>query len=147
MAVREVRLFLDANILFSCAYDLESRAAVLFQLARNRRAVLSTSQYAIEEARRNLELKRPAALSHLGRIRAALQLAHEAPQDLVRDVVVKYKVPPGDGPILAAAIRCDADYLVTGDRAHFGHLLDRRLPQQRLRILSLRAAIELLLAA
>lgn len=146
-AGREIRLFLDANVLFSCAYDPESRAAVLFQLAVSRRAVLITSQYAIEEARRNLELKRPTALNCLRQIESVLQRAPEASQGLVRDVVTEHKIPPGDGPILATAIRCSADYLVTGDKAHFGRLLGKALPQQRLKVISLRAAIELLLAA
>jgi predicted nucleic acid-binding protein len=36
-------------------------------------------------------------------------------------------LPPKDAPILASAVACGADALVTGDRTHFGHLFGRCL--------------------
>ena len=50
-------LFLDANVVFSAAHREESRAQDLVALARGGRCKLLTSAYALEEARRNLELK------------------------------------------------------------------------------------------
>jgi hypothetical protein len=52
------RVFLDANVLFSAAYIEGSGLARLWQLAD---AELLSSDYATEEARRNLALDREAA--------------------------------------------------------------------------------------
>jgi predicted nucleic acid-binding protein len=87
-------------------------------------AELLSSDYAIEEARRNLALDRASALARLERLSAALTIIN-LPQIL--------KLPPNirmeskDRPILLAAIRGKADYLLTGDARHFGHLYGRRI--------------------
>ena len=62
------RVFLDANVLFSAAYLESSGLARLWQLAD---AELLSSDYAIEEARRNLALDRAPALARLDRLTAA----------------------------------------------------------------------------
>ena len=46
------RLFLDANVLFSAAYRAEAGVTRLWS---DERWALITSEYAIEEARRNLD--------------------------------------------------------------------------------------------
>jgi hypothetical protein len=55
-----MRVFLDANILFSASQP-QSRMRALLEVIVSRAVCLSNA-YAIEEARRNLELKCPAAL-------------------------------------------------------------------------------------
>ena len=87
-------------------------------------AKLLSSDYAVEEARRNLALARAPALARLERLTAALTIV-SLPQTP--------KLPPNvrihskDRPILLAAIHGKADYLLTGDGRHFGHLYGKRI--------------------
>ena len=137
-------LFLDANILFSAAHDPNSRSAALIALAKPAAVELITSAHAKEEARRNLELKRPQALPELSRLLRLTRTAQEAPFPLVQHVTQQYRLPDHDAPILAAAIHAKAEYLVTGDRTHFGHLMDRQAPALSVQALSLANAFQLL---
>jgi predicted nucleic acid-binding protein len=115
------RIFLDANVLFSAAYLENSGLARLWQLED---AELLSSAYAVEEARRNLVLGRPPAVIRLERLMPKLTLV-DPPVDL--------KLPAGvrldskDRPILLAAIHGKADFLLTGDGRHFGHLYGKRI--------------------
>jgi predicted nucleic acid-binding protein len=81
--VRLRRLFLDANVLFAACWQ-EGRARALLKLAPRAEVLLLTSPHALEEARRNLEAKRPEALDCLRRIREQVQMVPEAPMALVR---------------------------------------------------------------
>ena len=146
MGGKRLALFLDANILFSAAHDAQSRSAALFTLAKRRRAVtLMTSAYAEEEARRNLEAKRPEALPDLSDLLRTVRRVREAPTAMIRQVAAQHGVPAPDAPILAAAVEAGADLLVTGDRSHFGHLMDRRHPTLPIQVLSLKRTLRLLL--
>ena len=73
--VRLHRLFLDANVLFAACWQ-EGRAQALLELAPRAKVLLLTSPHALEEARRNLEAKRPEALECLQRIRERVQKAY-----------------------------------------------------------------------
>jgi hypothetical protein len=79
-----------------------------------------TSAYALEEARRNLALKAPDALSASERVRSSRALCpspgNETLEWSAAQIVAK------DAPILAASIDAGCDWLVTGDRRDFGHL-------------------------
>jgi hypothetical protein len=59
--VRLHRLFPDANVLFAACRQ-EGRARALLKLAPRAEVLLLTPPHALEEARRNLEAKRPEAL-------------------------------------------------------------------------------------
>jgi len=54
-----MRVFLDANTLFSAAWKDGAGAALLFDLAEAGFCELTTSRLAVEEARRNIARKRP----------------------------------------------------------------------------------------
>jgi hypothetical protein len=54
------------------------------KLAPRAEVLLLTSPHALEEARRNLEAKRPEALDRLQRIREQVQMVPEAPMALAR---------------------------------------------------------------
>ena len=144
MSGKRPALFLDANILFSAVHDPNSRSAALVALAKGGRATLLTSAYAREEARRNLELKRRESLLQFNRHLQSVRVVQEVPADVVQQVAVQHGVPIADAPILAAALQARADYLVTGDVSHFGHLMDRRRPNLPVQFLSLRSALRLL---
>lgn len=119
---------------------------MLIALARRGRGILVTSGYAVEEARRNLDLKAPAALPRFGQVLRHVQLVRDAPPGLVREVTAKHLLPMADAPILAAALQAGVSALITGDRTHFGHLMDRRIPGLPLQALSLAKALDRLLA-
>ena len=40
---------------------------------------------------------------------------------------IEQRLPLKDAPVLAAAVACGAEALVTGDRTHFGHLFGQRV--------------------
>ncbi len=109
------------------------------ELAPKAKVLLLTSPHALEEARRNLEAKRPEALDCLQGTRERVQTVPEAPMALVRKALAE-GLPLKDAPILAAAWSAGAEALVTGDRRHFGHLLGRRV--RGLWVVSLAEALE-----
>jgi predicted nucleic acid-binding protein len=121
-----VRLFLDANVLFTGAHNPAGRSAAIVLLARAGVCELITSPHALEEARRNLRLKYPSAAEALEHIVAAASVEPEAPSEDVAWALAQ-GLPLKDAPILAAAVRSRCDVLVTGDRTHFGPLYGRRL--------------------
>ena len=96
------------------------------ELAPRAKVLLLTSPHALEEARRNLEAKRPEALECLQRIRERVQTVPEAHMALVRKALAE-GLPLKDAPILAAAWKAGAEALVTGDRRHFWHLMGKRV--------------------
>jgi uncharacterized protein len=114
-----MRVFLDANVLFSAA---KSHGAVreLMRLMLAAGHVLVADGYVVAEARRNLEAKGPHALGALDEILSATEVARYLPARLPTDL--RNRVPEKDRPVLAAALRLRCDALVTGDRTHFGPL-------------------------
>jgi predicted nucleic acid-binding protein len=123
-----MRLFLDANVIFSAAHNPKGNAAALFLLAEQGHCQLLSSRYAIEEARRNIELKYPGRLEELERLISFLSISAEASIGAVA-AAGEHGLPPKDAPILAAAEQALCDLLVTGDRTHFGHLYDTAVSQ------------------
>ena len=115
------RVFLDANVLYSAAYLEESGLARLWTLDE---VDLLTSAYALEEARRNLAMDRPEAVTRLERLCKAITTVN-APQGL--KLPVNVQLEDKDQPILLAAIHGRADYLLTGDVRHFAHLYGKRI--------------------
>ena len=114
-----MRVFLDANILFSAA---KSNGAVRELLVRLRAAghILCADEYVLAEARRNLERKGAEAVTDFARLRDEIDLAPFRPTELPQRAAAA--LPEKDQPVLAAAIRLRCDVLVTGDRTHFGKL-------------------------
>lgn len=116
-----MRIFLDANILFSAAWKDDADAALLFELGEAGYCELSTSRLAAEEARRNIALKRPDKSARLERLLASIPVGME-PGQAELAAAGQHGLPDKDIPILAAAIAQHSDWLVTGDRRDFGHL-------------------------
>jgi len=139
-----MRVFLDANILFSAAWKEGADAALLFELAAAGFCKLTTSRLAVEEARRNIARKRPERLPPLERF-AGLALIGREPGDSHLALARGNGLPDKDIPILAAAIAQGADLLVTGDRRDFGHLYGSRSVE--VEVIDLSGAIERLLVA
>lgn len=121
-----MKLFLDANVLFTGAHNPKGRSAALVALAQDGACTLLTSPHAVEEARRNLRMKHPGAEGALDALLRVVILGREAPAPLVT-WALEEGLPLKDAPILAAAVAGRADLLVTGDRTHFGAFYGRRL--------------------
>ena len=112
-----MRVFLDANILFSAAKS-DGAVRALLSLLCDRGHECRVDAYVVAEARRNLASKGPQAVQVLQALLGRLQIA---PAALVTGAAVELDwLPPKDRPVLAAAIRLGCDALVTGDRKHFG---------------------------
>jgi len=123
-----VRLFLDANILFLAGYSRTSPVHDLLALGRAGACELVASGYAVEEARRNLAAKAPAgAVESLSAALADVTSVAEARAPALEVAATAALTDPADVPILAAAIQCRADVLVTGDRRAFGRHFRTRL--------------------
>ena len=137
-----MRLFLDANILFSAAHSENSHAYVLVRFAEAGYCVILGSPHAIGEATRNLELKSRNFHGRLARILRRIERVPEAPAELVQWAAAN-GLPAKDAPILAAAAHARADLLVTGDRRDFGPLFGITL--HGVRIATLGDAVELVL--
>lgn len=121
-----MRLFLDANVIFSAAHNPDGRARALFLLQRNGRCELIASAHALEEARRNIALKYSSRTAELDALARELLVVPE-PEVKAVARAQELGLPLDDAPILAAAIASKADVLVTGDRTHFGRLYRKRI--------------------
>jgi len=110
-----MKLFFDANALFSASNVRSNFFAFLAYLSQKRITLVSSS-YAIAEAQRNLERKKPEWLGGFARVQKMIVIVPESQLSLPTDLAAK------DQPILAAAIYAKCDYLLTGDKRGFGHL-------------------------
>ena len=114
------RVFLDANVLFSAAYRQETRLLDLWDLEG---AELVTSEYALEEARRNCV--DPAHRERLERLVEQIDVHADPPLDSQGDSPPD--LPENDRPILQAAVAGGASHLLTGDHRAFGRHYGTRI--------------------
>jgi predicted nucleic acid-binding protein len=114
-----MRIFLDANILFTAAHNPKGKAALVIELGRSGIWRLATSQYAVEEARRNITRKFPACLERLEMLMGDIGRVADAP-----GIPCPAGLTEKDLPIFRAALGCRADVLLTGDLRDFGFLMN-----------------------
>lgn len=115
---RRMRVFLDANILFSAPYSDQSGMRKLWLLPD---ITLVTSVYAIEEAGRNLTTE-PQKIDLQSFVsRTEVDNCGNPSPDLFIEID---NLPEKDRPILWAAIETRCTHLITGDKRHFGELYD-----------------------
>lgn len=124
-----MRLFLDANVLFTVAHNPRGKAALVVELGTQGHWELHTSGYALGEARRNLAWKFLESLDALMALAQGIRLVEQATGGAS---------PPGlpekDRPIFQAAVACEATHLLTGDLKDFDHLMNRREETSGIRI-------------
>jgi predicted nucleic acid-binding protein len=114
-----MRVFLDANVLFSAAKSSGAVRAFLTEL-KSRGHTLVADGYVAGEARRNLEAKFPATMEDFERVMESAEASAKASKPLGPEVAPG--LPEKDRPVLAAAIQHRCQVLLTGDKAHFGRL-------------------------
>jgi predicted nucleic acid-binding protein len=114
-----MKIFLDANILFSASQIGSPIRKLLENLHLH--SVLVSHPGVIEEATRNLAAKKPEWIEGFKSLRNFLEISPRL------GTCPETSLPAKDQPVLAAAIGCRADILLTGDRRHFGPLFGSTL--------------------
>lgn len=119
-----MRIFLDANILFSAAKSAGAIRTMLGLLIKSGHECRA-DVYVIEEARRNLAAKSPEGLPVLEKLLKQIKIAGAHPH--LSGSKALLALPEKDRPVLDAAIRLQCDALVTGDKTHFGRLYGKNI--------------------
>ena len=119
-----MRVFLDANVLFSAAKSSGAVRQFLHKL-KSLGHTLVADGYVTSEAGRNLEAKFPAAMEDFGKVLESVETSATASKPLGTEVAPG--LPEKDRPVLAAAIQHRCQVLLTGDKAHFGPLYGQTL--------------------
>ncbi len=126
------RIFFDANVIIAASASNRGEAHVLTRLADERDDItLLASEYAWDEAERNLQQHKPDALPKFYALRNRIGIVAE-PSEMFMDYLNSSlprnrRLPKKDLPILAGAITAAAGYLVTNDGEHFGPLYGKRV--------------------
>ena len=93
-----MRIFLDANVLFSASKSAGA-ARHLLACAEERGHVLCGDDYVVAEAQRNLATKAPEGLSALAAIVARIEVARYDPAPAAGEIAAL--LPEKDRPVLA----------------------------------------------
>jgi predicted nucleic acid-binding protein len=112
-----LRVFLDSNVMYSASLD-EGSSFLAFWRFRGVSVVVSN--YVVVEVARNLRVS-----GHAARFETLLERTQIVSDADARLIPPEIRLVAKDQPILAAAIAARVDYLVTGDRRHFGELYGR----------------------
>jgi predicted nucleic acid-binding protein len=115
-----IRLFLDANVLFTAAHNPSGKAALIIDLGEKVNWEIISCSYAIEEARRNISIKFP---DYLKRFESLMTTVIKVPSRSGRNCPAI--LPEKDRPILETAIQCKASHLLTGDIKDFGPIMNK----------------------
>ena len=134
-----MKLFLDANVIFTAAYSAQGLSRSLFRLAAARKCSLCTSAFAHEEAIRNIHNKAPQKLADLTVLMKQVEILPE-PHPKWVTWAAGLPLARKDAPVLAAALQGKVDIFVTGDRRDFGRLFGQVL--RGVKILMPAAALE-----
>jgi len=124
MGKKVVRVFLDSNVILSGLLSEKGAPRILLDLLSLGLPFLvgSTGRYNLIEIERNLKKKMPGLLSlyrtYLPKLNLKV-LPLPRPED-VRDF--SGQIAEKDIPVLISAIRSGADFLVSGDKQHFGKI-------------------------
>ena len=113
-----MRIFLDANILFSAAKSNGAVRQLLSDLHSNGSSLVADG-YVATEARRNIAAKATGdAADYLEALLSSIEVSSVHPGISMGSLADW--LPDKDRPVLLAAISLKCDVLVTGDRTHFG---------------------------
>ncbi len=131
------RIFLDANVLFSASYKFPHP---FLRFWTEVRLYPVSSDYVAAEARRHVVSE--AHRSRLESLLAKTELIATQGDELPPGVIL----PKKDRPILCGALAARAQYLVTGDKVHFGRYFGLAFPNESgpLTIVSPRALLDIL---
>jgi predicted nucleic acid-binding protein len=112
-------VYLDSNVLFSASYIASGPFRNLWRMAQ---VTPVTSLFAVGEVLRHIVLS--AQQLRFDELIARTGMVSDADLGFVPQTI---QLVEKDRPILAAAIAASVDYLITGDKSHFGHLYGTRV--------------------
>ena len=115
-----MRIFIDANILFSAAHHTSATRSLFNGVARH--AKLVTNPHALEEAYRNLAQKRPEHIAGMKELQKDIEVS-----PAFSHVDSAAGLPDHDIPILAGAIGAGCTHIWTSDKKHFGKWYGRKI--------------------
>jgi predicted nucleic acid-binding protein len=124
MGKKDVRVFLDSNVILSGLLSERGAPRILLDLLSLRLPFFigSTERYNLIEIERNLKKKMPSLLPlfklYLPKLNLKI-IPLPRPKD-IRDF--SGRISEKDIPVLISAIQSKADFLVTGDKQHFGKM-------------------------
>jgi len=124
-----MRVFLDANILFSAAKSSGAIRQLIGEIQLCGHECVA-DEYVIAEARRNLEQKFSSALSDFETLLRGITRLPGSPALAASNLSLL--LPEKDRPVLAAAIHHRCEVLVTGDKTHFGRLYGQSIEGVRI---------------
>lgn len=111
-----VKVFVDSSVLFAAALSAKGSARELILHAIKGEFSLYISPLVLEEVKRNLTRKAPAALPAFDSFRNLFTHIVDPATPLVRRVAEVVEVK--DAPIVAAAMTAPVDYLASYDQKH-----------------------------
>lgn len=128
MAKKGIKAFLDSNVILSGFISDKAAPRLILDLLCHDLPFVSpaTGQYNIEEIERTINSKlpavRPVFRDYMSRLKFQIVPLPK------REELEGYRgaITDADLPVLVSAIQCEADYLVTGDKKHFGGLKGRK---------------------
>lgn len=144
MGARPTKFFLDSNVVLSGLISDRGAPKILLDLLCLRLPFFkgATGRYNLIEIERNLRKKLPAALAVYAKLLKKLNLEIVPIPEIEELNTCTVEIAEKDLPVLVSALRCKADYLVTGDQKDFGHL--RESPSIPLRIVSPSEAVRIM---
>ncbi|MBN1956143.1 MAG: putative toxin-antitoxin system toxin component, PIN family [Anaerolineae bacterium] len=113
------RILLDASALIAGLASPTGGSNVILSLAEAELVAIVVSEQVLAEAERTLHNKLPKAVVEYRRLLAAGSLEIVADPLDAEVAAAAEIIHPKDAPILAAAMACHVDYVVTLDRKHF----------------------------
>lgn len=116
-----IRAFVDASVLFAAAHSSTGASREIIRLAIREQVQLVCSQFAYNEARKNLLLKAPEVVADLETFWDTVDFEIVRPSKQDVEDAMRYTADK-DAPIVAAGKAAAVDYLVTLDKTH---LLDK----------------------
>jgi predicted nucleic acid-binding protein len=124
MGKKVVRVFLDSNVILSGLLSERGAPRIILDLLSLRLPFLigATGRYNLTEIERNLKNKMPGLLSLYKSYLPKLNLKViplPRPEDIRG---YSGHIAEKDIPVLSSAIRSKADFLVMGDKQHFGKM-------------------------
>jgi len=124
---RQMRVFLDSNVLFSIAYTGKdkSRSYLIYEIQALGMLKVYLSHLVCEEALFNIRRKRPDAEQLLNELIHRSKVLGDIAADLKHAEL--RKLPQNDRIILSTAVYHKADFFVTGNEKDFKNLYHKRV--------------------
>ena len=140
---RRCKVFLDSNVLLSGLFSDKGAPRIILDLLTIGMPILvgATGRYNLIEVERTLKNKMPGVLPfyHHYLLKLGLEIVALPTLEMVKSL--SGVIADKDIPVLASAIACGAEYLVTGDKKDFGKL-KKAQPKYNLMIVSSSEFIE-----